>query len=150
MKLDMLLSNSAQISEGLLFVLGGGRSIFPSQPTQMAIAGKIEIPWDQTNMEHKMRIELLDKDGHPALPVVGKDADGFQFAPESERINLDMPFNVGRPPQVRPGTPLDHSFALQFQGLWLAPGGYTWQASIDGAIADGWYLSFTVIDPPRQ
>jgi len=39
---------------------------------------------------------------------------------------------VGRPPGLRRGTPLDSVLALNFAGLELRPGGYVWQLSING------------------
>ena len=44
----MMLADSAQVSEGKLFILGGGWSV-TGPPAPSAIALHVEVPWDQTN-----------------------------------------------------------------------------------------------------
>src|SRR5215813_13806477 len=98
MKVTMLLADYATVADGKLTVVGGGWSIYGPEPIPFAIAIKLEVPWDQTNTEHKLRLELVDADGQP---VVVPTPDGEQ------QLMMEGTFNVGRPPTVKPGTPID-------------------------------------------
>ena len=62
-----MLADAAQSVDNKLFILGGGWSVTGPGPTTMAIALKIEVPWDQTNRRHQWRIELVEADGQLAL-----------------------------------------------------------------------------------
>ena len=70
-------------------------------------------------MRHTLRLELLDADGNP---VTMETEDG-----EEEPIVFfdDLVFEVGRPPGLKPGTPLDFPVAVNSGPLPLAPGGAT-------------------------
>ena len=61
----MMLADAAQEVGGKLYILGGGWSVTGPMPTPMAIALKIEVPWDRTNEKHELLLELLDEDGNP-------------------------------------------------------------------------------------
>ena len=132
----MLLADAAQAVGGKLFVLGGGWSVTGPEPTPMAIALKLDVPWDQANVPHRWELELLDADGRPAL-LGGQD--------ERQTIMLAGEFEVGRPPGVKPGTPLDLALALNIGPLPLPPGNrYVWRLSIDGDSREDWQLAFNV------
>ena len=53
-------------------------------------------------------------------------------------------FEVGRPPGLKPGTPLDFPVAVNSTPLPLEPGRYEWRLTIDGASREDWTLPFTV------
>ena len=55
MRVTLMLADSAQAVEGKLYILGGGWSLVGPEPTPMAIALKIEVPWDETNRRHTWR-----------------------------------------------------------------------------------------------
>jgi len=136
MKVTMLLADAAQAVGGKLYVLGGGWSVTGPEPSPMAIALKLEVPWDLANMRHAWQLELLDADGHAALLA---DREGDQT------IMLAGEFEVGRPPGLKPGTPLDLALALNIGPLPLFPGGrYVWRLSIDGETDEDWQLAFSV------
>ena len=65
MKVTILLADSAQAINGKLYILGGGWSIADPGPIVMAIAMKIEVPWDQANVRHRFKLSLLTADGQP-------------------------------------------------------------------------------------
>jgi hypothetical protein len=133
MKVTLLLADSAQAVAGKLYVLGGGWSVIGPGPAPMAIAAKIEVPWDQANTKHELLLELLDADGQPVTPE-----------DEENPIRIGGQFEVGRPPGVKPGTPIDFPFAVQIGPLPLEPDSrYEWRLTIDGKGADDWRLSFT-------
>jgi hypothetical protein len=135
MKVTMLLADSAQVQGGKLYLLGGGWSVAGPEPIPMALAIKIDVPWDQANQQHKWAIALQTADGQP---VIGQ-------TPEGERpIIIDGQFEVGRPPGLVPGTPIDLPMAINLGPLPIAPGSrYVWRLEIDGYSEDDWFLAFT-------
>ena len=135
MKVTLLLADSAQVVNNKLYILGGGWSVTGPQPSPIAIAVKIEVPWDQTNRPHTLRLELVDQDGKP---VKLKTQEG------DREIVAESNFEVGRPPGIPQGTPIDISLAFNFQPLPIPPGGrYTWQLFIDDETREGWEASFS-------
>ena len=56
----------------------------------------------------------------------------------------DVPFEVGRPAGLKPGTPLDFPVAVNSGPLPLEPGRYEWRLTIDGEADDDWRLPFSV------
>ena len=68
----MLLADSAQEVGGKLYILGGGWSITGPEPLPMAIALKLEVPWDRTNEQHSLLLEFLDEDGEPGAWSTGR------------------------------------------------------------------------------
>lgn len=136
MKVTLLLADSVQAVGGKLYILGGGWSnITPGAP--FAIAGKIEVPWNEGANEHTMRLELVDADGHP-FAIQQESVD------EPEPLWFEQRFCTGIPPRIVAGTPLDHVFEINLgPGLPLAPGTrYQWRLTIDGREGEDWYLSF--------
>ena len=53
-------------------------------------------------------------------------------------------FEVGRPPGLKPGTPLDFPVAVNSTPLPLEPGRYEWRLTIDAGSREDWTLPFTV------
>ena len=84
-----------------------------------------------------MRLELLDADG---IQVEMDTEDG------SEPLVFfdDVPFEVGRPAGLKPGTPLDFPVAINSGPLPLEPGRYEWRLTIDDEADDDWRLPFSV------
>lgn len=135
MKVTLLLADSAQVVNNKLYILGGGWSVTGPQPSPIALAVKIEVPWDQTNRPHTLRLELVDQDGHP---VSVKTPDG------ERPIVAESNFEVGRPPGIPVGTPIDISLAFNFQPLPIPPGGrFTWKLFIDEESDKDWEASFS-------
>ena len=140
-KATLLLADFAQVADGKLTVVGGGWSVTGPEPTPFAIAILVQVPWDQANVRHTLRLELIDADGHQ---VTIETEDG-----EEEPIVFfdDLVFEVGRPPGLKPGTPLDFPVAVNSGPLPLEPGGrYEWRLSIDGRSDEDWRLPFTTRD----
>lgn len=127
MDVTMLLCDAAAESGGKLYVLGGGWSVVHAPehpiPIPMALAVKISVPWDQSNTKHTLKLSLIDDD-HQAIEVEGSEGP----------IEVGGEFEVGRPPGMKPGTPLDTPFAFSFPPIPLAPGGYVWELEIDGMV----------------
>ncbi len=141
MKVTMLLADAAQAVDGKLYVLGGGWSICGPDPVPMALAIKLEIPWDQSNVRHTWRLTLVDSDG---APFMAPGPDG-----EEQPLAIEAQFEVGRPPGVRPGTPMDLPLAINFGPLPLEPGTrYEWRMEIDGEPQEDARLAFST--RPRE
>lgn len=139
MKITLLLADSAQAVDGKLYILGGGWTDTTLGPDNLtaphALACIIEVPWDQTNVEHQTSLQLLDADGHPVEPAGGHP------------LRVDNGFEIGRPPGAPAGVALSFSMALNLSPLPLAPGRYTWTVVVDEH--DEWKadVSFTVRKP---
>ena len=134
MKVTMLLADAAQAVNGKLYILGGGWSVTGPAPSPSAIALKIEVPWDEANTRHKLTLDLVDEDGQP---VPAPTPMGMQ------PIRIEADFEVGRPPGVKPGTPLDVVLALNIGPLSFNPDSrLVWKLAIDGRTSDEWQLSF--------
>lgn len=142
MKVTMLLCDSAEAVNGKLYILGGGWSITGPNPAPMAIAIKIEVPWDEANKRHRFQLALLDSDGKPVMVPT----------PTGDRpIEIGADFEVGRPAGLKPGTPLDVAMAFNIGPLPLRPDSrFVWGFSIDGHSDEDWQLAFTTRPAPSQ
>jgi hypothetical protein len=119
MKATMLLADAVQESGGKLYVLGGGWSVRHGDgPFQMALAIKLEVPWTEANTPHVVVAELVTQDGVPAQM-------------NEQPVRIEGRVEVGRPPGIPAGTPLDAPMALNINGIQLQPGGYRWQLTVD-------------------
>jgi hypothetical protein len=142
MKVTMLLADSAQAVDGKLYVLGGGWSVTGPQPSPFALAMKIEVPWDQTNVKHRFKLSLEDSDGQP---IVTDSPTG------TRPIEVEAGFEVGRPAGLKAGTPIDVPIALNFAPIPLEPGQrFVWRLEIDGKSEPDWYVAFNTRPQPSQ
>jgi hypothetical protein len=144
MKVTMLLADAAQAVGGKLYILGGGWSIIGPQPAPTAIALKIEVPWNEANISHRLHLALFDEDGKP---VVIPTPDG------DKPYEIHLTFEVGRPPGLRPGTPLDVALAISIAPIALRPESrYVWRCSINEQPEEGGEVSFSTrpLQPPPQ
>jgi len=131
----MMLADFAQVINGKLYIMGGGWSIIGPAPSPSALAIKIEVPWNETNRKHNLKVELLNSDFHPVLipTPAGNNA-----------VIISGDFEVGRPPGLIQGSPLDMAFAFPIGPLPLAPGNrYIWKLTIDGNTDENWQVTFS-------
>jgi uncharacterized protein DUF6941 len=133
----MMLCDHAEVAEGKLFINGGGWTVTGPGPVPFAIALYIEVPWDRTNTKHTFKLELLDLDGQ-AITTEMRDGEEHPIMAEGD-------FEVGRPPGMRPGTPVAIPLAFGFPSPPPIPSGgtYVWQLSIDGGTDEDWRLTFS-------
>jgi hypothetical protein len=132
----MLLADYAVVSDGKLTIVGGGWSQTGPEPASFGIALLIQVPWDQSNTMHTFTVELLDADGaHVVLETPDDEQQPVAFGGE---------FEVGRPPGLKPGTPLDFPVAMNSTPLPLEPGRYEWRLTIDDEDRQDWSVPFTV------
>jgi hypothetical protein len=134
-KVTLLLADYAVVTDGKLTVVGGGWSQTGPEPSAFGIALLIQVPWDQANTVHTFSVELLDTDGAEVV-VDGEEGD--------QAVAFGGEFEVGRPPGIKPGTPLDFPVAVNSSPLPLEPGRYEWRLTIDGESRADWTLPFTV------
>lgn len=59
----MMLCGAAQVSDGKLYVLGGGWSMTGPDPVPSAIALKIDVGWHEAEAPHHWELFLEDADG---------------------------------------------------------------------------------------
>lgn len=139
----MLLADYAVVSDGKLTIVGGGWSQTGPEPAAFGIGLLIQVPWDRANTVHSFSVELLDADGG----AVAFEAD----EEEDHAVAFGGEFEVGRPPGLKPGTPLDFPVAVNSTPLPLEPGRYEWRLTIDGDSREDWTLPFTVrsAEPPQ-
>jgi hypothetical protein len=127
MEAVLLLANSAEDHGGMVSALGLGWSVTGSPTPPMALVLLIKVPWDQTNRPHHVQIQLVDSDGQP--PLIVPDEQG-----NPGPVQVEGEFEVGRPPGIPHGTPIDNSLVVQFPpGMPLNPGAmYEWRVEVDG------------------
>ena len=132
----MILADYAVVSDGKLTIVGGGWSQTGPEPSAFGIGLLIQVPWDQANTRHVFAVELVDSDGaEVVLQTEDEDEQPVAFGGE---------FEVGRPPGLKPGTPLDFPVAVNSTPLPLEAGRYEWRLTIDGESREFWTLPFTV------
>jgi hypothetical protein len=135
MKVTMLLCDYAQVADGKLYIMGGGWSVTGPDPVASALAIKLDVPWNQANRHIKLQLDLVDGDGRP-VEYTGPWG--------TQRVAFEATFEVGRPPGLKEGTPIDVPFAISIPPLALEPGGrYSWELKIDGNTKAEWHLGFT-------
>lgn len=136
-EIQLILADAAQVAGGKINMLGAGWSITGTPTSLSAVVGLLKVPWDRANQQIPLRLYLVDADGHPvhqANPLTGQE----------QPLEYQAILEVGRPPGLKSGTPLDSPFTVPVPPLPLRPGRYTWQLDIgedDRATA-----SFTVLD----
>lgn len=144
-RVTMLLADHAEAINGKLYIMGGGWSITGPAPSQSALAIKIEVPWNDTNRRHELKVELLDGDYNPVLvpTPAGNSA-----------LVVTGAFEVGRPPGIIVGSPLDVPFAFNIGPIPLeSERRYIWRLSIDGKTDENWQVTFSTRpsgQPPLQ
>lgn len=130
LRVNMLLCDAAQASNGKLFVLGGGLSVVGPKAQPLALAIHVTVPWDRANISHAWKLDLVDEDGRPA--TVGENP-----------VSVTGRFEAGRPAGMRAGTPLGVALAINLTALRLTPGvGYSFVFEVDGESPPGWRCQF--------
>jgi hypothetical protein len=116
----MLLCDWAQEINGKLYIMGAGWSrVVLRQPLDCALAVKIDVPWDRTNDQHKIRASLVTEDGSPVIV-------------EGNPVMIEGAFETGRPAGLKPGSTIDASLALRFGGFMLDAGRYVFKFNVNG------------------
>lgn len=130
-ELTAILCNHAEAQNNLLYVSGGGidRAFVPANTSgpwniNLAIGINISVPWNETNNEHTLTVDLVDFDSHPVLVPSGIDT----LAP----VHVEAKFNVGRPPTLEIGESQSISLAINLPSLPIpAIGNYSFILEVD-------------------
>jgi hypothetical protein len=139
-KATIILADWAEAINGKLYIMGGGWSITGPAPTPSALALKIDVPWDETNRLHSIKVALTDDDGQ------GVVLPGHETA-----LEVSGNFEVGRPTGLPPGTSVDSVVALSLPPMPLESGKrYHWRLWIDEQTRDDWQVTFLVRRAPAQ
>jgi len=129
-----MLCDHAEAAESKLFINGGAINLLwvapqPPHVVTFAVAAVVQVPYNATNQAHTITVRLLDEDGNPVVPWVPEGVPD-QPAP----IQIEVTFNVGRPPVLTPGEAQALPFAFNLQGLPLSRLGlYSAVVELDGA-----------------
>jgi hypothetical protein len=113
MRTKILLADSAEVREGLLFLLGGTWNQVGPAPQPFAIAGVIEVDWDEANQRHTAEFAIDDVDGNPLMVPSLTGEQPFR---------LSTPFEIGRPPGSPQGTTFNIPVAMPIPPLPWTPG----------------------------
>ena len=131
----MMLCDAAQVSDGKLYVLGGGWSMTGPDPVPSAIALKIDVGWHEAESAHHWELFLEDADGQLVT---------FETPEGSQTIEIRGDFSATAPTGVPVGTPVDVPIAVNFSPIPLTPGArFTWRLVVDGENLPGGSVSFT-------
>lgn len=118
----ILLCDHAEAINGKLYVMGGGWTVCPPGPRQMAIAVRVMVPWSDANTTHTLSLLLQDESGNT-----------LELGVPPKKVMQEGTFEVGRPPGVPAGSEIDFTVVFGFAGLALEPDrGYRWQLEING------------------
>jgi hypothetical protein len=140
-RVSMILSDSAQVTNGKLYLLGGGWNVtHPLNPG--AVAGIVMVPWNETNRKHVLEFRLYDNAGQNVKI-------GTPQGPQD--IFVKIQFEVGRPPGVRQGMTFSNPVSFSYGLLPLVAGQtYEWRWKINDITNSEWRLTFDVVAPPGQ
>ncbi len=134
MELNAFLCSHAEAQNNRLYVLGGGidRAIIPagrSGPLSISLSVGIivEVPWEATDAEHTVEVEVEDTDGH-AVEIQRGTGEAGPF-------RAQFHFNAGRPGHLAAGDSQSVAFAVNIPALPLEkPGSYAFAIGIDGTV----------------
>ena len=106
MDATLFLADAAQVSpDGKLHALGAGWNVTSSPLTApSAVAFILHVPWDETNRKFRWTLDLIDADGKPVILPTGPDS--------FTTMHVENEIEVGRPPGVKPGSPINAPFAV--------------------------------------
>ncbi len=142
------LCDFAEVSGNKLFITGAGINLIGTptteapHPVNLTLAMMVRIPWNATNRQHKLRVELISdsSDGSKPVPIniapppIGEEEDAGKIV---------AAFNAGRSPNMVVGEETLMPLALPLFGLPLPNiGSYFFEIGIDGTAMDR--ISFRV------
>jgi len=140
MRAKILLADSAEVREGLLFLLGGGWSEVGPASQMFAIAGILDVEWDETNAQHSAEFTIEEEDGAPLMVPTPTGDQPFKIVTQ---------FEVGRPPGSPRGRSFNVPVAIPILPIPWTPGRrYVLVLRIDDAEVDR--LKFSVRATPPQ
>jgi hypothetical protein len=126
MKISLLLADAAQADaqSGKVNALGLGWRQCQTPTPAVALVVFLDIDWDETNEQHRLKCQLLTTDGE-AVTVPGPQGP--------QRILFEASAEAGRPPGAIHGTSVRMPMTLNIPpGIPLDPGVYEWRVEVEG------------------
>ena len=125
-KVDAMLADSAVVSEGKLYVQGGAwnqivSAQFPFAQPRLSLAISVSVPYGQTNMNHRLEVQLRDQDERQ-LPLGRAPGPNGEI---KEVLAVGAQFNIGRPATIEAGDRQVVAFALNLDRMeFTSPGAH--------------------------
>jgi len=139
-KFRLFLADSAEVREQLLFMLGGGWTEIGPASQPFALAGIIEIDWEETNRRRHLTFLIEDEDGQPLKVPTPTGEQPFK---------LEADFDIGRPPGVQVGRSFNIPVAVMVAPMpWMPGRRYIVKAMVDDDVLD--QVAFSVRPQPPQ
>jgi hypothetical protein len=130
----MMLCDSVQVSDGKLYILGGGWAFTGPEPGPFGMAMKLDVEWNEAPLPHHWELFLEDADGQPVM---------FETPQGTQPMELRGEFSLGQPEGIPEGSPLPLSLCFNFGPLPLEPGSrFVWRLMVDGDSIPGGSVDF--------
>jgi hypothetical protein len=131
----LILADYVETVNGKLYMMGGAWENYtlpdPNRPARFGIAIAVVVPWAATNEQHQLQLRVEDADGKDVTPS----------------MNID--FQVGRPPNLPPGSEQRVVWALNGDFALPVPGTFRLIAAIDAQDSE-WTTFRLYARPPGQ
>jgi hypothetical protein len=132
MQIDAILCNHAEAVNNLLYISGGGISATlvppgtnPPYIVNLGIGIIVTVPWNLTDQQYEVEIQLVTEDGQPVLVPLAPDS--------TQPVQIRLAFYVGRPPTITIGDDQQVCLAANMPGLpFAALGKYEFIVRIGG------------------
>lgn len=154
MDAKVLLCDFAEVSGGKLFITGAGISLIASSSTQspypinLCLAVLVQIPWNETDADHLLTIELVSEADGSQRRLMLSDQLPEQADP-ADRGMIAVVFTARRLPTMVDGEESMMPMSIPLFGLPLPDyGQYFFSVRIDGREMDR--ASFRLVPLPPQ
>ncbi len=140
METTLLLADYARVADGKLDLVGAGWCATGPAPATFGVGMLFHIGWNDANVKHQFKLDLLDADGEAVLD------------PKTDQpyLHFEGGFEAGRPAGAKPGLVQNGAVALNAVGLKLPPGStYQLRLVVDGD-EDGAAIAAFVTRPELQ
>ena len=154
MDAKVLLCDFAEVSGGKLFITGAGISLIASSsaqapyPINLCLAVLVQIPWNETDADHLLTIELVSEADGSQRRLMLSDQLPEQADP-ADRGMIAVVFTARRLPTMVDGDESMMPMSIPLFGLPLPEyGPYFFSVRIDGREMDR--ASFRLVPLPAQ
>jgi hypothetical protein len=140
-KVTLFLADAAQADtqSGKVHALGLGWRQCQSPTPPFALVLFLDIDWDETNEQHKLKCQLLTTDGELVMVPGPQGPQPILFEAAAE---------AGRLPGSIHGTSVRMPLTLNIPGgIPLEPGIYEWRVEVDGFESATTVEAFIVVGP---
>lgn len=117
----ILCDHAVTDPSGKVHMLGAGWTVTGTPTAPHGVAVLMKVPWDRANQKIPLHLRLLDDNGQPVHPQ-------GPHGPGQAEVKADL--EVGRPPGLKPGSPLPAAFAINVAPMLLPPGRYEWRLTV--------------------